>query len=102
MQSARANAIYTAFATLVFTGIQYLQDERDPMVLAVTAAMFFFFTFFMLRLISRVMMVVTQGLGKRRPARGARDQDERGPEQVQATTTRPDHVRRRRERRRRR
>lgn len=99
MQSARGNAIYTAFATLVFTGLQYFQGERDAVVLLVSGAMFFLFTFFMLRLISRVMLVITQGLGKRRQDR---EEASRGPAEVTPTTTRPEHVRRRRERRRRR
>lgn len=96
MQSARVNAIYTAFATVVFTALQYFQGERSVTVLAVGAVMFFVFTFFMLRLINRLMVVLIGNAGRKR---GARAEVERGPEVIEQTTSRPDHVRRRRERR---
>ncbi|MCK9485854.1 MAG: hypothetical protein M0R73_04020 [Dehalococcoidia bacterium] len=99
MQSARVNAIYTAFATLVFTGLQYFQGERSVMVLAVGAVMFFVFTFFMLRLINRVTSVMVGGLSRKRGERTSDADAERGPEVIEPTTSRPEHVRRRRERR---
>lgn len=96
MQSARGNLIYTVFATVAFTVIQYIQGTTEPLVLLATAAMFFVFTFFMLRLINRVMTVVGIGVQRRR---AGRHDDEKGPAVVEATTARPEHVRRRRERR---
>jgi len=99
MHTAKGNAIYTAFATAVFTAVQYISGITDPLSLLITALMFFVFTFAMLRLINRVMAVVIDGFSKRRKAK---EEANRGPEALQPTTERPDHVRRRRERSRRR
>jgi hypothetical protein len=99
VQTARGNLIYTAFATAVFTVIQYVGGVTEPGVLLLTALMFFAFTYLMLRLISRVMGIVVSGFGNKRRER---DEAERGAEVTEPTTTRPDHVRRRRDRRRRR
>lgn len=98
MESVRGNLIYTAFATAVFTGLQYFTGLKDPLPLAITALLFFGFTYFMLRLVSRLTGVVVGGFG-----RGRAKKDRAQPvAPIEPTTTRPDHVRRRRDRRRRR
>ncbi|MCB9482901.1 MAG: hypothetical protein H6675_02725 [Dehalococcoidia bacterium] len=97
MNSVRGNLIYTAFATTVFIGIQWMDDVRDPLSLVLAGAMFFVFTFFMLRLIQRVMAIVVKGSGAGR--RQAPDRDP-GPATTEATTDRPEHARKRREARR--
>jgi hypothetical protein len=104
VQTVRGNLIYTGFATAIFLFIQWLDNVRDWQVLAFTAVMFFVFTFFMLRLIQRILNAVLKNRGpQNRRARGRRAEDEeRGPAEQPQTTARPDHVRRRRERRRRR
>lgn len=102
MQTVRGNLIYTGFATLIFLGIQWYDDIRDWQMLAISGVMFFAFTFFMLRLIQRVMGAVFKNrTPQNRGRRGERDDEERGPAVVPPTTARPEHVRRRRERRRR-
>lgn len=105
MQTVRGNLIYTAFATAVFLGIQWIDGARDPQLLAFSGVFFYIFTFFMLRLVHRVLGIFM----KNRPprvrggqARGRRGEEDRGPAIVPPTTERPEHVRRRRERRRRR
>lgn len=98
MNTLRGSLIYTAFATAVFLGIQWMDDVRDSQVLAISGAMFFLFTFFMLRLIQRVLALVIKPRADRR--RRGRDAEERGPAIIEPTTERPDHVRRRRETRR--
>lgn len=104
MQTVRGNLIYTGFATAIFLFIQWLDNVRDWQLLAITGAMFFVFTFFMLRLIQRVLNAVLKNRGpqNRRGRNDRGDDEERGPAEVPPTTSRPDHVRRRRERRRRR
>ncbi len=97
MNTVRGSLIYTAFATLAFLGIQWIDDVRDPVTLAAGGVMFFVFTFFMLRLIQRVMGIVVKGSGADRRRTGNR---EPGPTTVEATTERPEHARRRREARR--
>ncbi|MEX1022250.1 MAG: hypothetical protein WD058_03790 [Dehalococcoidia bacterium] len=99
MNSARGNLIYTAFAAVVFTVIQYVGGERDAVVLATTGLMFFVFTFGMLRVINRLMQPLIERAARKRRARVEAD---RGPTEVPPRTARPDHVRRRRDRRRRR
>jgi hypothetical protein len=98
VNTLRGSLIYTAFATVVFLGIQWLDDIRDWQVLAISGAMFFLFTFFMLRLIQRVLALVIKPRAER--GRQGRDAEERGPVVIERTTDRPDHVRRRRESRR--
>ncbi|MGE3960301.1 MAG: hypothetical protein AB7F65_01300 [Dehalococcoidia bacterium] len=98
MNTVRGSLIYTAFATTVFLGIQWIDDVRDPVTLGTAAVMFFLFTFFMLRLIQRVMSIVVKGAGPRRRDAGR----EPGPAVIEATTDRPEHARKRREARRRR
>jgi hypothetical protein len=104
VQTIRGNLIYTAFATSMFIGIQWLDGVRGIELFAISGVMFFVFTFFMLRLVQRVLGIVM----KNRPpssrtgnARHRRDA-EPGPAVIEPTTERPEHVRRRRERRRRR
>lgn len=99
MQSLRGQLIYTLVATVVFTVVQYMQDVTEPVALAFTAGMFFLFTFFMLRLLTRVLTLMLGGARKRR---AEREEAEKGPAVTEPTTTRPDHVRRRRARARRR
>ena len=101
MQSIRGNLIYTAFATAIFIGFQWFDGLRDITILSANGAIFFIFTFGMLRLIQRVMNMLMKGRTGPR-ARSSRDQQAPGPATMEPTTTRPDHVRRRRERRRRR
>lgn len=99
MNTVRGSLIYTAFATVVFLGIQWFQDVRDVPLLAISGAMFFLFTFFMLRLIQRVLALFI----KPRPARGRRTYDddrEPGPAVIEPTSDRLEHNRRRREARR--
>jgi len=101
VNTLRGSLIYTAFATIVFLGIQWMDDIRDWQVLAISGAMFFLFTFFMLRLIQRVLALVIKPRADRaRGSRRGRDDEERGPAVIEPTTERPDHVRRRRETRR--
>lgn len=99
MESVRGNLIYTGFATVVFTGLQYFTGLREPLPLAITAVLFFGFTYFMLRLVSRLTGVVVGGFGR---GRAAKKDAVRAVTPIEPTTTRPDHVRRRRDRRRRR
>lgn len=96
MNTLRGSLIYTTFATVVFLGIQWIDDVRDWQLLAISGAMFFAFTFFMLRLIQRVLAMVIKPR-ERRSRNGGR---EPGPAVIEPTTERPDHVRRRRETRR--
>lgn len=98
MNTLRGSLIYTAFATIMFIGIQWMDDIRDWQVLAISGAMFFLFTFFMLRLIQRVLALVIKPRAERN--RRGRDVEDRGPAVIEPTTERPDHVRRRRESRR--
>jgi len=97
VNTLRGSLIYTAFATLVFLGIQWFGDVRDWELLAFSGLMFFAFTFFMLRLIQRLMAIVIKPTARTRRRPDAR---EPGPAVIEATTERPDHVRRRREARR--
>lgn len=97
MQSAKSTLLYCLFATAVFTGLQYMQGERDWLVLASSGAMFMVFTYFMLRLVNRVIFLVARN---RMQKSAARREAERGPVEVAATSERADHNRRRRERRR--
>lgn len=96
MNTVRGTLIYTVFATVVFLGIQWIDDVRDWQVLAISGVMFFGFTFAMLRLIQRVLAIVI----KPRAPRSRRGDREPGPAVIEPTTERPDHVRRRRETRR--
>lgn len=96
MNTLRGTLIYTVFATVVFLGIQWIDDVRDWQVLAISGVMFFVFTFAMLRLIQRVLAIVI----KPRAPRSRNGDREPGPAVVEPTTERPDHVRRRRETRR--
>jgi hypothetical protein len=98
VESVRGNLIYTAFATVVFTGLQYFTGLKEPLPLAITAVLFFGFTYFMLRLVSRLTGVVIGGFGRGR----AKKDEARAVTPIEPTTTRPNHVRRRRDRRRRR
>ena len=99
VNSVRGSLTYTAFATIVFLGLQWFSDVREPRTLAIAGVMFFLFTFFMLRLMQRLLgLFIKPNAGRRRGA----EEQERGPEVIEATTERPDHVRRRREARRRR
>ena len=97
MNSVRGNLIYTAFATTVFLGIQWVDNVRDPLSLILSGAMFFVFTFFMLRLIQRVMSIVVKGSGADRRGKAERNP---GPATIESTTERPEHARKRREARR--
>ena len=96
MNTLRGTLIYTVFATVVFIGIQWIDDVRDWQLLAISGVMFFAFTFAMLRLIQRVLAIVI----KPRAPRARRGDREPGPAVIEPTTERPDHVRRRRETRR--
>jgi len=98
VNTLRGSLIYTAFATAVFLGIQWIDDVRDWQLLAISGVMFFGFTFAMLRLIQRVLAIVIKPRAPR-SRRGASDR-EPGPAIIEPTTERPDHVRRRRETRR--
>lgn len=100
MNTLRGSLLYTAFATAVFLFIQWLDDVREPATLAITGVMFFLFTFFMLRLIQRVLAIVIKPNAAR--GRRAAEDYEPGPAVTEATTERPEHARRRREARRRR
>jgi hypothetical protein len=97
VNTLRGSLIYTAFATAVFLGIQWFDDVRDWQLLAFSGAMFFGFTFAMLRLIQRVLAIVIKPRDRRRKDTPDR---EPGPAVIEPTTERPDHVRRRRESRR--
>ncbi len=97
MNTLRGSLIYTAFATAVFLGIQWMDDVRDWQLLAISGVMFFGFTFAMLRLIQRVLAIVIKPRERRR--KGVADR-EPGPAVIEPTTERPNHVRRRRETRR--
>lgn len=99
MNTLRGSLLYTAFATAVFLFIQWLDDVREPVTLAITGVMFFLFTFFMLRLIQRVLAIVIKPNAR---GRRAAEDYEPGPAVTEATTERPEHARRRREARRRR
>ncbi len=96
MNTLRGTLTYTAFATLVFLGIQWIDDVRDWQILVISGVMFFAFTFAMLRLIQRVLAIVI----KPRAPRSRNDGREPGPAVIEPTTERPDHARRRRETRR--
>ena len=105
MQTVRGNLIYTAFATAIFLGIQWFDSVRDVELLAISGVMFFVFTFFMLRLVQRILAIFMKNRPSRArggQTRARRGEEDRGPAVVPPTTERPEHVRRRRSRRRRR
>jgi TRAP-type C4-dicarboxylate transport system permease small subunit len=96
VNTLRGTIIYTVFATVVFLGIQWWDGVRDVPLLAVSGAMFLGFTFFMLRLIQRLMPIIF----KPREPKGRQRNAEPGPATFESTTDRPEHARRRREARR--